>query len=110
MSMKNLATGLKAMFVLALAYGLGVTIASATDLPANLVTNPSLEDQVPADGLPPGWGNFFSNPTGAYRASIADGGRTGKKEMRIDCVAEKKDDAQFGAMAANRVPLDATKR
>lgn len=105
------ATALKAALVLLFAYvACGVTSASANDRLTNLVTNPSLEDTVGADGLPPGWGQFYSNPAGAYRAVITDGGRTGKKEMRIDCVAEKKDDAQFGAMAANRIPLDSTKR
>ena len=81
--MTKLAMSLNVVFFLTLAYsGLGATAASASELPPNLVANPSLEDQVPAGGLPPGWGTFFSNPDGAYRTSIADGGRTGKKEMR----------------------------
>jgi hypothetical protein len=83
--------------------------ATAADLPANLVTNPSLEEPVGPTGLPPGWGSFYSNPAGAYQATVADGGRTGKKEMRIEIVAQP-DEAQFGAMPANRVPLDPTKR
>jgi len=108
--MRAFATAVKAILIVFLTHiGLRGTITQAADLPANLVNNPSFEDTVPVDGLPPGWGTFFSNPAGAYRASITDGGRTGKKEMRIECV-DKKETAQFGAMPANRVPLDATKR
>ena len=108
--MTNLTTALKAALVLLVAHvELGGTPGSAANLPTNLVTNPSLEEMVSAEGLPPGWGMFYSNPAGAYRATIADGGRTGKKEMRIECVGAL-GDAQFGVMPGNRVPLDATKR
>lgn len=81
--------------------------AAAAELPTNLVTNPSLEEGVAADGLPPGWGLFYSVPYGAFRASIVDGGRTGKKEMRIEHVGGE---GEFGAMPANRIPLDPAKR
>jgi hypothetical protein len=88
---------------------LRVATVAAADLPTNLVTNPSLEEEVARDGLPPGWGWFVSVPAGAYRATIADGGRTGKREMRIDYVGGQGEGA-FGGTPANRVPLDATKR
>lgn len=87
----------------------GATTAAAADLPPNLVTNPSLEEPIAAIGLPPGWGSFYPNPAGAYRSSIADGGRTGKNQLRIDYV-KGNGAGQFGAMPANRVPLDRTKR
>ena len=83
--------------------------AAADDVPRpNLVTNPSLEDDL--DGvLPRGWERPFSQPSGAYRASVDVGGRTGKKQLRIDYVA-KEGEGRFGVAAANRVELDATKR
>ena len=38
---------------------LGPSIVFAAGLPDNLVTNPSLEEKVGADGLPPGWGKVL---------------------------------------------------
>jgi hypothetical protein len=72
--------------------------------PANLVKNPSLEGPIDASGYPEGWGKFFSQPAGAFKFDFAQGGRTGKLAMTIE------GDGQFGAMPANRVPLDPTKR
>jgi hypothetical protein len=80
----------------------------AAELPLNLVNNPSLEEDVPAGGLPPGWGTIYSVPNDAYRATITDGGRTGKKQMTLEFVGNGV--GQFGAMACNRVPLDPTRR
>ncbi len=96
-------------FALSVTYLVIAAGVPAADLPANLVTNPSLEEPVGPTGLPPGWGSFYSNPAGAYQALVVGGGRTGKKEFLIDNVAQP-DEAQFGAMPANRVPLDPTKR
>ena len=108
--MRNLVTVVKTVsLLLAIPLALRAATACAVDLPPNLVTNPSVEDEVGTDGLPPGWGKFYPNPAGAYRASIAPGGRTGKKEMRIDYVPGS-GQGQFGAMPANRVRLDTTKR
>ncbi len=70
----------------------------------NLVTNPSLEDSVGRSGLPPGWGSFYPNPVGSYKYEIVDGGRTGKKSIQIE------GDGTFGAMPANRVEIDRSKR
>lgn len=72
--------------------------------PANLVTNPSLEGPIDAEGYPEGWGKFYPQPAGAFKFAIVAGGRTGKLAMTIE------GDGQFGAMAANRVPLDPAKR
>jgi hypothetical protein len=70
----------------------------------NLVANASLEEKVDQAGLPPGWGQFYAMPAGAYSYSIVDAGRTGKKAMRIA------GDGTFGAMPANRIEIDPTKR
>jgi|GEM_PF-2426608 len=92
---------------LAAATVLAGSLAAAAAEPTNLVTNGSLEEPVGAEGWPPGWGRFYPCPDGCYRTSLADGGRTGEKEMRIDYVAGE---GAFGAMPANRVPLDRTRR
>jgi len=108
--MHNFVSVVRTVFLLLVVpLALGSALASAADLPPNLVTNWSLEDEVGADGLPHGWESLYPVPTGAYRAMIADGGRTGKKQMRIDYI-EGSSQGQFGAMAANRVPFDRAKR
>jgi uncharacterized protein (TIGR03067 family) len=109
-NLSRAAAGRIVMIALLVVSALALTrAATAAELPANLVTNPSLEEKLPANGLPPGWGTFFAKPTGAYLATIVDAGRTGKKQIRIDHVPEKGEGA-FGVMPANRVPLDPKKR
>ncbi len=70
----------------------------------NLVTNPSLEENVVDSELPPGWGSFYPKPAGSYTYSIVDGGRTGKKSMLIE------GDGTFGVLPANRIEIDRSKR
>lgn len=78
------------------------------ELSPNLVTNPSLEARITGD-LPTGWGGFFSSPQGAFRTSITDGGRTGKKMIRID-YAPADGEGAFGVVSANRIEIDPKKR
>lgn len=65
----------------------------------NLVKNPSLEEAVAAGALPEHW-FFFSKPENAYKASVVDGGRTGKKALLLE------GDGEYSGVAVSNIAME----
>jgi hypothetical protein len=71
--------------------------------PKNLITNPSLEDDLAGRDLPAGWSTWPAGDT-KYRCRVADGGRTGKKCLLVE------GDGTRAVVFTNGTQLDRTKR
>ncbi len=91
--------------ILALFFCLGNTIILQAAQPdgTNLIRNPSLEQPVLRTGLPSGWSGLPQKDA-AYRREIVDGGKTGKKSLKISGAGA------HGVVFVVGVKLDRTKR
>lgn len=78
------------------------TVVVAAQAP-NLVKNPSLEEPVAEGGLPEYW-FFFAKPENSYKASVVDGGRTGKKALLLQ------GEGEYSGVAVSNVPMEAGKQ
>ena len=70
----------------------------------NLINNSSLEDKLAARGLPSGWSYWSAEDGSKYRSEVVDGGRTGKKCLKIE------GEGLRGVVFANGVMIERDKR
>src|SRR5262245_13317081 len=92
--------------IVALLFAGAITLAQdrAGKTPSkNLLNNSSFEEALGPDGLPEGW-SLWVQADGKYKAAVVDGGRTGKKCLKIDGAGIR------AVVNASEIKLDRGKR